>query len=50
MVSRRLKNLSSEKRSFLDTKHEYESALKYRGCDEELQYQSTRFRNLQVQL
>ena len=31
MVSKRLSNLSSDKRSFLDTKHAYESALKHSG-------------------
>ena len=31
MVSKRLSNLSSDKRSLLDTKHAYESALKHSG-------------------
>ena len=35
MVSKRLRNLSSDKRSFLDTKHAYESALKHCGFDQE---------------
>ena len=39
MVSKRLSNLSSDKRSFLDTKHAYESALKHSGFAEGLQYQ-----------
>ena len=36
MVSKRLSNLSSDKRSFLDTKHAYESALKHSGFAEQL--------------
>ena len=36
MVSKRLSNLSSDKRSFRDTKHAYESALKNSGFAEEL--------------
>ena len=39
MVSKRLSNLSSDKRSFLDSKHAYVSALKHSGFAEELQYQ-----------
>ena len=39
MVSKRLSNLSSDKRSFLDSKHAYVSALKHSGFAEELYYQ-----------
>ena len=40
MVSKRLRNLSSDKRSFLDhAKQVYESALKHSGFSDELKYQ-----------
>ena len=42
MVSKRLNNLSSDKRLFLDhTKQVYESALKQSGFNDELQYPVT---------
>ena len=39
MISKRLSNISSTKRKFDETKHDYEAALKRSGYPEELSYQ-----------
>ena len=45
MISKRLSNLSSNEKAFLETKHDYETALRNSGFTDELTYQEPKVNN-----